>query len=83
MTDMELLVQQAIVKTCGLPEKDVHIDANLGDLGVDSLAAAEILVEVEITLGRELPIDVLRRLDQAVTVRGIAAQLEPEFSRRG
>jgi hypothetical protein len=35
--------------------------------------------EVEIALGRQLPVDVLRKLDEADTVRVIAAQLESEF----
>lgn len=80
MTEMEARVRQAIVNTCGLNADCVQLDAGLGELGVDSLAAAEILVDLEIQLGRSFPIDILRRLDQAATVRSIAAQLESEFA---
>jgi acyl carrier protein len=76
MSNTERLVRDAIVKVCGVDPERVHADAPLDDLGVDSLAAAEVLVEVEIQIGRDLPVDVLRRLDKAVTVRDIAAQLE-------
>ena len=79
MTDLEGLVQHAISTICNLDPARVQPDAKLADLGVDSLAAAEVLVELEITLGRELPVDVLRRLDHADTVRAIAASLEAAF----
>jgi acyl carrier protein len=81
VTDLEGLVQRAIIKICEIDPSRVQPDAKLGDLGVDSLAAAEVLVEVEIALGRELPVDVLRRLDRADTVRGIATELEAAFGR--
>ena len=79
VTDLEGLVQHAISKICDLDPARVHPDARLSDLGVDSLAAAEVLVELEIALGRELPVDVLRRLDDADTVRAIATELEAAF----
>jgi acyl carrier protein len=79
MTDLESLVQRSISKVCDIDPSRVQPDAKLGDLGVDSLAAAEVLVELEIALGRELPVDVLRRLDDAETVRAIATHLEAVF----
>ena len=79
VTDLEGLVQRAISKICDIDVAVVTPDASLEDLGVDSLAAAEILVELEIALGRELPVDVLRRLDRVDTVRGIAAALQSSF----
>jgi len=79
MTDLESLVQRSISKVCDIDPARVQPDAKLGDLGVDSLAAAEVLVELEIALGRELPVDVLRRLDDAETVRAIATLLEAVF----
>jgi acyl carrier protein len=80
MTDLESLVQRSISKVCDIDLARVQPDAKLGDLGVDSLAAAEVLVELEIALGRELPVDVLRRLDDAETVRAIATHLEAAFA---
>ena len=79
VTDLEALVQRAISTICDIDPARVQLDARLGDLGVDSLAAAEMLVELEIELGRELPVDVLRRLDHVDTVRGIATELEAAF----
>ena len=76
MTDMERLVQAAIVKMCGIDVARIDPTAQLADIGVDSLAAAEVLVELEIQLNKQLPVDVLRRLEQVKTVRDIAAQLD-------
>jgi acyl carrier protein len=76
---LEALVLRAISKICDIDPAHVTPDASLGDLGVDSLAAAEMLVELEIALGRELPVDVLRRLDRVDTVGGIAIELEAAF----
>jgi len=76
VTEMEGLVQAAISKVCGIDAARIDPDAQLADIGVDSLAAAEVLVELEIGLNTQLPVDVLRRLDQVQTVREIAAQLE-------
>ena len=73
--DMERLVQAAIVKVCGIDVARVDPTAQLADIGVDSLAAAEVLVELEIQLNKQLPVDVLRRLEQVKTVRDIAVQL--------
>ena len=80
MSDLEDLVQRAISKICDVDVARVQPDASLRDLGVDSLAAAEVLVEVEIALGRELPVDVLRRLDHVDTVRDIATALQASFA---
>jgi acyl carrier protein len=76
VTDMETLVQAAIVKVCGIDVERIDPSAQLADIGVDSLAAAEVLVELEIQLDKQLPVDVLRRLEQVETVRDIAAQLD-------
>src|SRR5215471_16438652 len=72
VSDLEDLVRRAISKICAVDGARVQPDASLRDLGVDSLAAAEVLVEIEIALGSQLPVDVLRRLDHVETVRDIA-----------
>ena len=53
----------------------VQPESRLEDLGVDSLAVAEVIVEVEIRLGCELPIDVLRRLSYVETIGDVAREL--------
>jgi acyl carrier protein len=74
---IEAVVREAITKIAGIEAQHVRLDATLEDLGIDSLTAAEMLVEMEIQLGRQFPIDVLRRLDDATTVRDIVDQLGP------
>jgi acyl carrier protein len=80
VAELESQLREAIAKVCDIDPGRVHADAKLADLGVDSLAAAEVLVELEIRLGRELPVHVLRGLDKADTVADIAAQLRSAFS---
>jgi acyl carrier protein len=76
VTHMGSLVQEAIAKVCNVEPGRVGRAAKLADLGVDSLAAAEVLVELEIHLGRNFPVHVLRRLDEAVTVGDVETLLE-------
>ena len=76
MTNMVLLVQEAIAKVCNVPPERVEAAARLADLGVDSLAAAEVLVELEVRTGRDFPVHVLRRLGEAATVGDVAILLE-------
>jgi acyl carrier protein len=70
------LIKQAIVDVCGLDPAQVTDDSRLDALGVDSLSVAEVIVEVEMQLDRELPLEVLRRLDSVPTVGAVAAELE-------
>ena len=74
--DVAESLQRAIVKVCDLDPDAVRPDTKLTDLGVDSLAVAEIIVEIEIELDRELPVHILRRLDRIDTVGDVAAELE-------
>ena len=69
------VLQDAIEAVCDIPRRELGPGTELGTLGVDSLAVAEILVEIEIHLGKELPIDVLRRFDQVRTVGDVAREL--------
>jgi acyl carrier protein len=69
-------LQRAIATVCDLDVARVQPDTNLEDLGVDSLAVAEIIVELEIEFNRELPVHFLRRLDRVKTVGDVAAELE-------
>ena len=66
---------ESIVRMCAVPRERVRPDARLADIGVDSLAAAEVLVDLEIRLGTELPVDLLRRLGSVETVRDVADAL--------
>jgi len=69
------VLQDAIEAVCDIPRDELGPGTELRTLGVDSLAVAEILVEIEIRLGTELPIDVLRRFDQVKTVGDVAREL--------
>jgi acyl carrier protein len=79
MTQMEDIVRQSIATVCDIDPTQVSTDSKLSDLGVDSLAAAEMLVDIEIRVGKELPVSVLRELDGAETVGLIAARLDALF----
>ena len=74
--NLDVALREAIVKVCGVPPDQVGPAATLEDLGIDSLAAAEIITDVEIRAGIELPMDVLRGLSQMRTVGEVAAHLQ-------
>jgi acyl carrier protein len=72
---LEVQLRDAIVKICDLPAEQIERASVLEDLGIDSLSVAEIIVELEIQLDRELPIDLLRRLDRVRTVGDVVDEL--------
>jgi acyl carrier protein len=74
--DLDVALRESIVKICGVPADQVSPASTLDDLGIDSLAAAEIITDVEIRAGIELPMDVLRSLGQLRTVGEVAAHLQ-------
>ena len=74
--DLDVALRESIVKICGVPADQVSPASTLDDLGIDSLAAAEIITDVEIRAGIELPMDVLRGMGQLRTVGEVAAHLE-------
>ena len=73
--DIEAYLHEAIVKFADVPASQVTNATTLAELQLDSLTVAEILVELEIQLDRELPLDVLRRLDDVETVGDVADEL--------
>src|SRR3954468_362259 len=74
--DFEAALCESISHICNVPPDRVSADATLADLGVDSLAAAEVIVDLEIRLGTELPIALLRPLSDVRTRGGVARALE-------
>ena len=74
--DLDAALCESIVRVCGVPAGQVTSTSTLKDLGIDSLAAAEIITDVEIRAGIELPMDVLRGLNQLRTVGEVAAHLD-------
>src|SRR5215469_1197157 len=72
---LDVVLRESIVRICGVRPDQVTPDSTLEDLGVDSLTAAEIITDVEIRAGIELPMDVLRGLNQLRTVGEVAAHL--------
>ena len=79
--NLEVALRESIVKLCGVPADQITPDSALEDLGVDSLAAAEIITDVEIRTGIELPMDVLRGLSKMLTVGEVAAHLQAGIGR--
>jgi acyl carrier protein len=76
MMNLDVALRESIARICAVPADQVGPDSTLEDLGIDSLAAAEIITDVEIRAGVELPMDVLRGLGQLRTVGEVAAHLE-------
>jgi acyl carrier protein len=73
--NLDVALCESIARVCGVPADQVSPASTLEDLGIDSLAAAEIITDVEIRAGVELPMDVLRGLSQLRTVGEVAAHL--------
>jgi acyl carrier protein len=73
--NLDVALCESIARVCGVPADQVSPASTLEDLGIDSLAAAEIITDVEIRAGVELPMDVLRGLGQLRTVGEVAAHL--------
>jgi len=74
--DLDVALRESIAKFCGVPAGQVGPASTLDELGIDSLTAAEIITDIEIRAGIELPMDVLRGLSQLRTVGEIAAHLQ-------
>jgi acyl carrier protein len=74
--NLDVALRNSIVRICGVPADQISPESTLQDLGVDSLAAAEIITDVEIRTGIELPMDVLRGLSQMRTVGEVTAHLQ-------
>ena len=79
--DVGAELRASISRICDVPVGAISDDATLDDLGFDSLAAAEVLTDIEIRLGRELPVDGLRRLTEARTVGEVVSLLQNELAR--
>jgi acyl carrier protein len=72
-------LRESISMVCGRPIEQIRDDATVEELGFDSLASAEVLTDIEMRLGRELPVEALRRLVRARTVGEVADLLEQEL----
>ena len=81
--DVAAAFRDSISRICDVPAEEISDDATLDDLGFDSLAAAEVLTDIEIRLGRELPVAGLRRLTEARTVGDVVALLQQELAAAG
>ena len=74
--NLDVALCESIARICEVPAGQVSPASTLEDLGVDSLTAAEIITDVEIRTGIELPMDVLRGLSQMRTVGEVAGHLQ-------
>jgi acyl carrier protein len=79
--NLDAALRESIVRICGVPADQVTSASTLEDLGIDSLTAAEIITDVEIRTGIELPMDVLRGLNQMQTVGEVAGHLQAGIER--
>jgi acyl carrier protein len=74
--DLAPMIKASIVEVCGIDAADLSDDARLDELGVDSLSVAEVIVDLEMKLDREFPLELLRRLDTVPTIRDVADELQ-------
>jgi len=74
--NLDVALCESIARVCGVPADQVSPSSTLEGLGIDSLAAAEIITDVEIRTWIELPMDVLRGLGELRTVEEVSAHLE-------
>jgi acyl carrier protein len=79
--DLAASLAESIERICGVPASEVTADSTLEDLGIDSLAAAELITDLEIRSGVELPMDILRGLNGLRTVGEVTAHLEAGLGR--
>ena len=68
-------LRRAIATVREIPVEQVHADSRLEDLGVDSLAITEIIVQIELELDREFPVHLLRELERLDTVEALATEM--------
>ena len=80
MKCIEDLLKESIAAVCELDAATLRSDTKLADIGVDSLASAEVLVDIEIRLDMKLPVGTLRRLEHADTIGDVAALLADAFA---
>jgi acyl carrier protein len=78
--DVGAAMRTSIAYVCGIDEEAVVPSATLESLGVDSLAAAEVITDMEIRTGVELPMDALRGLAGLRTVGEVVNHLESEIA---
>jgi acyl carrier protein len=79
--DVAAALRISIGRICEVPVESITDATTLEDLGIDSLTAAEVLTDVEIHVGRDLPVDGLRRLTASRTVGDVVTLLEDELGR--
>ena len=79
--DLQVSLAESVERICGVPASEVSDGSTLEELGIDSLAAAELITDLEIRLGIELPMDVLRGLNGLRTLGEVRAHLEAGLGR--
>jgi acyl carrier protein len=80
--DLRAALHESIVRICGVDPEAVGPSVTLEELGIDSLVAAEIITDVEIRTGAELPMDVLRGLNGLRTVGEVALHISSDGQRQ-
>jgi acyl carrier protein len=72
---LEEQLKASIAEVCGLDASGLTSATRLDAIGVDSLASAEVLVDLEIRIDADFAPGTLRRLEHAETIGDIAALL--------
>lgn len=75
-------VLDAVAEVCEVSRGELTPDVELHEVGVDSLAAGQVIAEVELALDTELPIEVLEELDDLATIGQVVDALACGLARR-
>ena len=81
--DVFAVLADCISTVCDVPVEEIRRDSTLDELGVDSLDSAEIIFELEMTTGRELPDHLLRQINDVRTVGDVADRLDAVLAAPG
>jgi acyl carrier protein len=71
---------EAVAFVLEVEEADITADSTLSDLGIDSLTGSQLLIEIEIRLGREVPFEIIETMDELVTLADFGAAIEHHMS---
>jgi acyl carrier protein len=74
-TTIEAL-REAVSFVMELARDDVTATSTLDDLGIDSLVASQILIEIEIRIGHEVPFEVIETIDEIANLAELAEAID-------
>jgi acyl carrier protein len=72
------VLREAVVFVLEVDDRTVTAASTLEQLGIDSLAASQVLIEIEIRLGREVDFEVIETLGELSTLADLAQVVDSQ-----